>query len=518
MDIKQIAAILLQHSQIAARGTTTDDGAGAGTSFIDTTLIGVGAGSFVSMLAVLYPGQPTKVDSVAITGFATLTGEVTLASAYKGVAAPIPAGVPYMIVTFRFVAADVAALTASVGDASASALGSLYAILGNPPYAIEHSIRHIPKYTGNIWFVDGTNGNDANTGIDPHDAFKTIAHAIGAAAAGDRIVVMAGAYDEVLNMNLAGLELICEQGTVLSNSTPGTALIVSANYCRVVGPFLTQAGQTGCQITGSFCSLEVCLAFGCATGFDDDGAETHFTDCRSILHTTTGFDISAGYGQYERLVAASTGAVRGIYLSNAAANNNHFHKCDTLGNGTAGWELIVGADNNLCSHCSMGAGDGARVDAGANNTWNNFSEGSQILAGQTRDQDLKDIYDATQIRRVASGTSGAIGTGASKYIEIDSGTNAAEILAVIINGVVGFDWTLDVYVPTADAVNTPAAGDMRDSIAYVSTDSEGGLLKPFGIAYNAFLKFTNDNVGDQTITDVVVVYRSRGAITIGAWT
>lgn len=393
MDVNQIAAINLRRSQLAVISTTTDAGAGAGDSFIDTTLIGVGAGSFVSMLAILYPGQPASVDSMAITAFDNVTGEVTLAGAYKGVAAPIPAGVPYMIVTFRFVAADVAVLTASVGDASASALGSLYAILGNPPVAIEHSIGHIPKYTGKIWFVDGTNGNDANTGTDPHDAFKTIAHAIGAAAAGDRIVVMAGAYDEVLNMNLAGLELICEQGTVLSNSTPGTALIVSANYCRVVGLLLTQAGQTGCQITGSFCSLEGCLAFGCATGFDDDGAETHFTDCRSILHTTTGFDISAGYGQYERLVAASTGAVRGIYLSNAAADHNHFNKCDTLGNGTAGWEIIVGADNNLFSHCSMGAGDGAKVDAGANNTWNNFSEGSQIVAGQTRDQDLKDIYD-----------------------------------------------------------------------------------------------------------------------------
>lgn len=125
----------------------------------------------------------------------------------------------------------------------------------------------------------------------------------------------------------------------------------------------------------------------------------------------------------------------------------------------------------------------------------------------------------TQIRRVASGTSGVIGTGVTKYIEIDSLTNGAEILAVIINGVVtGFDWTLSVYVPTADLVAAPAAGDKRDEITYVAADTEGGLLKPFAIAYNAFLQFTNDNVGDQTITDVVVVYRSRGVITIGAWT
>jgi len=136
---------------------------------------------------------------------------------------------------------------------------------------------------------------------------------------------------------------------------------------------------------------------------------------------------------------------------------------------------------------------------------------------------LKDYADKilldTQIRKVASGASGVIATGASEYIELDSGTNSAQILAVIINGVVtGFDWTLDTYVPTADAVAAPAAVDKRDSIPYVAADTEGGLLKPFAIAYNAFLKFTNDSAGDQTITDVVVVYRSRAAITIGAWT
>ncbi|KKL11645.1 hypothetical protein LCGC14_2543690, partial [marine sediment metagenome] len=85
-----------------------------GDSFIDAALIGAGANSFVSMLAVVYPGQPQLVDSMDITTFNNVTGEVTLSTAYKGVAAAIPAGVPYKIVTFRFVPAEVAALTALV--------------------------------------------------------------------------------------------------------------------------------------------------------------------------------------------------------------------------------------------------------------------------------------------------------------------------------------------------------------------------------------------------------------------
>jgi len=104
----------LFQATIAAEGVTTFAGAAAGTSIIDAGLIGAGPNSFVSMLMVLYPGQPLNVDSQDITAFNNVTGEVTYAGAYKGVAAAIPAGVAYKIVTFRFVPAEVAALTALV--------------------------------------------------------------------------------------------------------------------------------------------------------------------------------------------------------------------------------------------------------------------------------------------------------------------------------------------------------------------------------------------------------------------
>lgn len=117
-------------ASVAREGVTTAAGAAPGNSLIDAGLIGFGANSFFSMLAVVYPGQPNLVDSFDITAFNNVTGEITLSHNYKG--GQIPAGVPYKIVTFRFVPAEVAALQADVGDASASLLGSLYAILGNP--------------------------------------------------------------------------------------------------------------------------------------------------------------------------------------------------------------------------------------------------------------------------------------------------------------------------------------------------------------------------------------------------
>ncbi len=142
--------LALFRATVAAEGVTTGAGAGAGNSIIDAGLALSGANSFFSMLMVLYPGQPRLVDSMDITGFNNGTGEVTFSTAYKGVAAAIPAGVPYKIVTVRFVPAEVAALTAlvqalmlDVGDASTSVLGSIWNILGNPAVDLATSIAAI---------------------------------------------------------------------------------------------------------------------------------------------------------------------------------------------------------------------------------------------------------------------------------------------------------------------------------------------------------------------------------------
>lgn len=402
------------------------------------------------------------------------------------------------IKSLKRVLAAIAAIAADTGDASESTLGSLYAILGNPSTSLTSKINHIPKFTGDLWWVS-TSGDDANDGKSPEKAFLTIVNAISEAAAGDRIYVKAGTYDEAdLNLSKPGLELVCEQGTVLNHTvTPGTVLIVSGNYCRVVGAFLTQAGQTGIQITGNFCHIEDCVAFTCATGFDDDGAETHFHFCRSILHTTTGFDISAGYGLYDRCIAIGAAAVRGVYLSNVAADHNGFHECHTLGNTTAGWQVITGADNNLFTGCSMGAGDGARLDEGTNNTWNNFSEGSQIVAGQTRDQDLKDIYaamatlakqervlcsvdfwSASQAEVALTGGPTSPTLPAVEVAEIPDGAEIVRVIAMFKFRMVEnhtFDGTNALEGATSIQVKETDTGNFTNAITFV--DAQFGLAK-----------------------------------------
>lgn len=133
----------------------------------------------------------------------------------------------------------------------------------------------------------------------------------------------------------------------------------------------------------------------------------------------------------------------------------------------------------------------------------------------TVDGNVDNIASDSQIRVVASGAK-TIAGAATKYLSIDSGTNGAEILAIVIKGVVGDDWTVDLYVPAADGVSDTAAEDKRDSIVYETAQTEGGLLPAFAIPFNAFLDFTNDGVDEDSITQVQIVYHSRAALTL-AW-
>lgn len=123
---------------------------------------------------------------------------------------------------------------------------------------------------------------------------------------------------------------------------------------------------------------------------------------------------------------------------------------------------------------------------------------------------IKALLDTRSI--TSTGKSIAVGT--PKWLNIDSATNGAQILAIILNNYVGKDWTVDIYVPYVDAVAAPAAIDKRDTFSIVNTDTEGGLLKPTAIAFNMFLDLTNDaGAGNETMT-VTVVYRSRAALTL----
>lgn len=148
----------LWESTVAREGVTTVAGEGTGLSLVDAGLALAGVGSFVSMMAVIYPGQPRLVDSRDITGFDNPTGEITVATAFKG--GQVPIGVPYKIVTFRFVPAEVAALVAlvtalmvDVGDPTGETLPSLATKWGD-------IARSLDLILGARWDAAGDLGTD----------------------------------------------------------------------------------------------------------------------------------------------------------------------------------------------------------------------------------------------------------------------------------------------------------------------------------------------------------------------
>jgi len=248
-------------------------------------------------------------------------------------------------------------------------------------------IGHIPKFTGEIWFVDGTGGSDSNAGDLPHAAFATIG-AITSAAAGDAIIVKTGTYDENgLDLNDDGLELLCEIGTLIMDTTTGTqTLLVSGNYCRVSGLHIEQSGQIGIKATGTHCQLEKMQVQDATVAYDIDGALTQMAECHDINATTTGFDIGAEELHMHHCSSiGSGGAPRGFYLSNSAAKECIIHDCISLGNGTAGYEVVAGATSNTFKNCSSGSGDGNRVDPTDANVWTNYEFDDKVYYTLTFD-------------------------------------------------------------------------------------------------------------------------------------
>jgi len=71
--------------------------------------------------------------------------------------------------------------------------------------ATSDELAHMGKFTGNLWFVSDSHGNDSNNGR-VNTPFATITHAVSQASADDRIYVEAGTYAGDVDLDKNGLE------------------------------------------------------------------------------------------------------------------------------------------------------------------------------------------------------------------------------------------------------------------------------------------------------------------------
>lgn len=121
-----------------------------------------------------------------------------------------------------------------------------------------------------------------------------------------------------------------------------------------------------------------------------------------------------------------------------------------------------------------------------------------------------------KIRSVVAGSK-SVGAGASKYLEIDSGTYGAEILSIIATGAWSTNkWVVGLYIPPLDGFLSPEAEDKKDEFDWSEKDEAGLIPGIIAFPYNMFLKLNNTGTGagSATINDVVVVYHSKGALTL----
>ena len=245
-------------------------------------------------------------------------------------------------------------------------------------------IEHFPAYTSKIWYVktaaDG--GDDTHSGKEPDAAFATIGQAISSASAGDAITVKTGTYTANVDVNKTGLELWGEIGATIVGT-----LTVSANSCGVRGLVITPVAAVGLALTGSFCVIEGVQIKGTPTiAMDIDGSDNVVNNCNAIGYTVTAFDISAPRVHLYRCVAhGADTATRGFYLSNAAADINYLEECSSLGNTTAGYELVTGVANCALVRCASGSDDGRWLDTDYASTWPDFNFDNLIRKSITLD-------------------------------------------------------------------------------------------------------------------------------------
>ncbi len=375
--------------------------------------------------------------------------------------------------------------------------------------------RHTRLFTGDVWYVDAGVAATGD-GRTPDNAFLTIDEGITAAAAGDAITVKAGTYDEAgLDLSLAGLELWCEAGAFIVDTTPGTCLTVSGGGCYINGAHFVQAGAVGVAVTGIGNILEDCIAVNCTTGFDIDEHSTQLFNCVSAGSTVTAFDIAERNTILRDCHAPGLGgATRGYYLSNAAVTRSLLDNCTSADNATAGFETVTGTAGNIIKDCSSGAGDGRWVDADHANTWPGFSfdsvlhkvltldgSASQNLFQITGDVEVKYIYGAVETA-LAADVTGAV-------LELYDSTAAVDITATAAAPAIS---SLPVGSYLAKTGAAAVIMTVQSSAAGAVVENVGNIFALFTVMQktagaNTFIRLTRAGAGASGVIDWRIEWR-----------
>lgn len=134
-ELKPLVEPVVKTDIVLYEGVTTLAGNVGGTTLIDAALIG--SNDFLTDVTMYITSGAASLETRDITGFNPANGTITVGTAFS---AQIVADVTFKVLAFKPATAEVAAIAADIGNASASALGSLYDILGNPSASLATTI------------------------------------------------------------------------------------------------------------------------------------------------------------------------------------------------------------------------------------------------------------------------------------------------------------------------------------------------------------------------------------------
>ena len=300
--------------------------------------------------------------------------------------------------------------------------------------------KRIPKFTGDVYYVSPTYGNDNNDGLSPETELASASAATALMTTGDAVVLGAGTYTENINLDIANCEMWIELGAQIIPPT-GVALTVDGNFCRVECPggalkITPASGCTGVVVNGNFCYLdEIRVAANSlgTLGFDlvGDGIDARRIRCSSPQ--TAAFKVQ---GDKIKLEDCCTGGdyagSKGYWVTNSC-DKTRLINCGSQGHSGGGFYVDSGVTNGCFSECRSGGGDGRWVDSDHSCVWSDFTydvekHKSNILASGVTTYNLFEITGAVRVQDIFGSVKAAVAnTSSTIYLQAYSTNGTADV-------------------------------------------------------------------------------------------
>jgi len=375
----------------------------------------------------------------------------------------------------------------------------------------EFQTQHIKQQGGKVWYVDGTIGNDTNSGLDPDNAFLTIGYGITQLSAGDTINIKASVYTEIgLDLNVDSTYLNCELGAVFLAPT-GTSLTISADYCSLSGEtyILSTAANVGLDISGSGAVVKNVTVLGTdsSIGCRVTGLGCNITNVKvvGIVAGGNGFELTGNNTTIKECGSSGCTTCIGFYMNGSIGL---LENCFSIGNGTSSYYFDSAATGWTVKGSTSGVGDGRYFDYSESNFFDGFSYNNRIervlditqVGAGTYEYNLFKISGIVKIIHIEGVvTSTLVGSNTNCHLDIYS-VNGGDVVskAVGLNMGAALEGSLVARLDAVDKVLAFHDSDQAFLIDQIDASNEGMRLgedRTAGAHVDTFLRFIHSTAG-----------------------